>query len=407
MGSPVYLASGPIVARGHSFPALESGDAGLRDLGGPLFLPELRQGGPAVRRQKRGPVAAKESDLISELVFKALRMRRKTGLTRQGNVVDARGGIRESRLRLRQQRQNQITVFRRLHPRAEQQSRMQQVAGRDEAINGERVAHRKHRLERADSEPVQLTRVVPSAVGAIGSPMLDNAARIRNELLKASLRKRLKQLFEVIRKPPIVVIQNREVFAAKAFESSPETGAAVAPWAIHHLEGTDSRELGAGHRRQIDLFMPDENHFKLPERLPRDRPHSPFHVLNRPRTTPKHDRDKRRVRLSGALQNARAIRKHHLVILHRVLDHDFSGKFCFENLSCAMRLLDRHGWVTIDEFPKLQDSAAESPVAQSLIEIVNTIPKLIANPRNIAAQRNGSYRRDLENAVGYNIVPKM
>jgi hypothetical protein len=96
-----------------------------------------------------------------------------------------------------------------------------------------------------------------------------------------------------------------------------------------------------------------------------------------------------------------------LVVLDRIAHHYFGGEAVFEYLARALGLFNGGGGVSVYDVAKLQNLPLESAIAQILVEVIYTVPKVPTDPGDIAAQRDCSDGRDLENAVRDDIVPVM
>src|SRR5579883_1968293 len=125
---------------------------------------------------------------------------------------------------------------------------------------------------------MQLPTVVSSAVDGDGLAMQGYGAGIGHEPGKRFLGGRLEELFEMIGKPPIIVIQNTEILASDSVQASPQACASISADACDGLEALNPRKVTGLERRQVNFLMLDENYFEAAISLLADRANRSFQV---------------------------------------------------------------------------------------------------------------------------------
>src|SRR5579871_4181431 len=108
-----------------------------------------------------------------------------------------------------------------------------------------------------------------------------DASGIRQKFPERLLRQRMKKLFEMVGKPPIVVVQDGEILARDRVQARPEGGAAISTGTIHNMERIDARVARIQHRPEIQIVMAHEDHFEAAVDLLGDGGDSALNIADR------------------------------------------------------------------------------------------------------------------------------
>ncbi len=201
--------------------------------------------------------------------------------------------------------------------------------------------------------------------------------------------------------PEIILFEKREEIAAHRLQAQRQRHAGVGRGKLHDLEAVDAAPASAGQPRGIEPVAAHQDHPEAAGGLAVDRAQGPVHIADRAAQRADHHVDQRAI---GRVARAARPFPPFAEIAHGIAQHDLAGKLLVEDRARRQRLLRRRLRVAPDLADNPVDARDRIGRRRKRIVVEDGVAEILADPRDLRADRRGPDRGDLENPVGHDIV---